>query len=101
MPIPPTDQSRDAHSHGRAEGFAISALALGALSFIQLLGTEKALLAIVLAILALRAAPSPHSRTHSRIAIGLGVLYLVITLTALILFRDRFAELIRLLQSLG
>lgn len=101
MSIPPTDQARDAHSRGRAEGFAISALSLGALSFIQLLGTEKALLAIVLAVLAMRAAPYPHSRTHSRIAIGLGVLYLVITLTALILFRDRFAELIRLLQSLG
>lgn len=102
MSIRSTDQAPAAAlSRGRAEGFAISALALGALSFIQLLGTEKALLAIVLAILALRAAPSPRARIHSRIAIGLGLLYLAITLTALILFRDRFAELIRLLQSLG
>lgn len=101
MSIAPTDHARDAHVRGRAEGFAIAALALGVLSFIQLLGMEKALLAIVLAVLALRAVPSPRSRMQGRIAIGLGVLYIAITLTALVLFRDRFAELIRLLQSLG
>lgn len=100
MPAP-AQPEHHAFSRGRAEGFAIGALAIGVLSFIQLLGAEKALLAIVLGVLALREAPAVRSRTHSRIAIGLGVLYVLITAATLILFRDQLAELVRLLQTLG
>ena len=106
MPAP-TDLSaappdlQHARERGRSEGFAIAAVALGVLSFIQLLGAEKALLAVVLGILALRGAASPRARTQGRIAIALGAIYLAVTATALVLFRDQFAELIRLLQTLG
>lgn len=86
---------------GRSEGFAIAALALGVLSFIQLLGTEKALLAIILASLALRGMPSPRSRKQGWTAIALGAAYIAITAISLILFRDQLAELIALLRSLG
>lgn len=101
MPAPATPPDQQALQRGRSEGFAIAAVALGVLSFIQLLGTEKALLAIVLALLALRGLPSPRNRAQSRIAIALGVLYLAITAITLILFRDGLAELIELLQTLG
>lgn len=101
MPAPAPSTDLDALRRGRSEGFAIAAVALGALSFIQLLGMEKALLAIVLAILALRGAQSPRARRQGWTAIALGAAYIAVTATALILFRDRFAELIRLLQSLG
>lgn len=102
MNVPLTD-SNDQHAlrRGRSEGFAIAALALGALSFVQLLGMEKALLSIVLAVLALRGAVSARSRRHARVAIALGALYLLITATTLIVFRDRLGELVRLLQTLG
>lgn len=88
-------------ARGRSEGLATAAVAMGALSFIQLLGAEKAILAIVLAVLALRGAPSQQGRRRSYTAIVLGVVYLAITAATLILFHDELGELIRLLQSLG
>ena len=38
---------------GRSEGMATAALALGAVAFLNLLGAEKGILAIVLAVLSL------------------------------------------------
>lgn len=86
---------------GRSEGFATAAIALGALSFIHLLGAEKAILAIVLAVLALRSAASKRSRARSWAAIGLSVGYLAIAAATLIIFHDKLGELIHLLQSLS
>lgn len=96
---PRSDQQ--ALRRGRSEGLAIAALALGVLSFIQLLGMEKALLAMVLGGLALRGAVTARSRRQAWTALALGAAYLVITVSVLLLFQDRLAELIRLLQTLG
>lgn len=96
---PRSDQQ--ALRRGRSEGLAIAALALGVLSFIQLLGMEKALLAIVLGGLALRGTVTARSRRQAWTALALGAAYLVITVSVLLLFQDRLAELIRLLQTLG
>ena len=86
---------------GRSEGFATAAAALGAVSFFQLLGVEKALLAILLAVIALRGAPTLRARRRSWIALGLGGLYVAIAAATVILFPDKVAELAKLLQSLG
>lgn len=88
-------------ARGRCEGLATAAVALGVLSFIQLLGAEKALLAIALAVLALRGAWTQRARRLAVVALVLGGLYLVITAVSLVLFQDKLGELIRLLQSLG
>lgn len=96
-----SDTDFQALRRGRGEGFAIAAVALGVLSFIQMLGMEKALLAILLGLLALRSAVTPRSRRQGWTAIALGAAYLAVTITTLIVFRDRLGELIRLLQSLG
>lgn len=105
MPAPSTQTvspaEQQALRRGRSEGLATAAMALGVLSFIQLLGAEKALLAIVLGLIALRGVGSQASRRRGWVAIVLGAVYLVVTAVALLLFRDQFAELIRLLQSLG
>jgi hypothetical protein len=87
-------------ARGRSDGLATAALALGALSFIQLLGAEKAILAIVLALLALRG-PLQQGRGRAVAGIVLGTVYLGVTAVTLVLFRDQLAELIHLLQSLG
>lgn len=88
-------------AQGRRQGLATAALALGVLSFIQLLGMEKALLAIGLAVLALRGASLPRTRGLAIAGLVLGGLYLAIAGVSLVLFRDKLTELIRLLQSLG
>ncbi len=102
MNTPPAPQSDlQTLRRGRSEGLAIAALALGVLSFIQLLGMEKALLAIVLGSLALRGTATARSRRQAWTALALGVAYLAVTASVLLLFQDRLAELIRLLQTLG
>lgn len=86
---------------GRGEGLATAAIALGALSFIQLLGAEKALLAIALAVIALRDTGSPRGRRRAFTAIALGAVYLLVAATTLVIFHDRLGELIRLVKMLG
>lgn len=96
-----TDNETRLLAQGRREGLATAALALGVLSFIQLLGTEKALLAIGLAVLALRGATLRRARGLAFAGLALGCLYLALAVVTLVLYRDKFAELIRLVQSLG
>lgn len=61
--------------------FAIASLAVGFISFIQLLAIEKAILAIILGLIALkRLAKHPHgaSRYIAIAGVVLGVIYLLI-----------------------
>jgi len=85
---------------GRREGYALAALVLSLVSFINLLGAEKSLLAIVLAVFALRGG-TPGVAKNARIAIGIAALQLVTIAIILLLFRDKFGELIQLLRQLG
>jgi hypothetical protein len=86
---------------GRSDGLAFAALALSLVSFTNLLGAEKAILAIVLAVLALRSATSGAVRTRSRMAIALASIYIVSIATVLVIFREELTHLIQLLQDLG
>jgi Mn2+/Fe2+ NRAMP family transporter len=96
------DSDTRAFREGKSAGLAIAAIAGGAVAFISLLGLEKAILAILLAVLARRgAAPESHTRRLASVAIGLGLLYVVIFAVVMALFRDELGELIRLLQQMG
>ena len=90
-----------ARAQGRKEGFAIAALALGLLCFVNLLGAEKGLLALVLGWLALKDPASASARRNAKIAIGLALLQIATIALVLILFHDKFAQLIALLHKLG
>jgi len=90
-----------ARGQGRREGLAIAALALGLVSFLNLLGAEKALLALVLGFAALSGASDAVVRRRASIAIALGIVYLVTILIVLVMFREQLRELIELLQTLG
>lgn len=98
MPAPDTTTEL---LRGRGEGLTMAALALGAVSFINLLGAEKALLTIVLAILGMRATRSGPARARGWMAIGLAVLQLAVVVTVLVLFRDKLGQLITLLHDLS
>jgi uncharacterized membrane protein YadS len=90
-----------AHDAGRRVGLATAALALGAVSFVNLLGMEKSILAIVLAILAIRGVqPSEVVRTRTWAAIVLSVMQVLITCIALLVFRDELREFLDLLYEL-
>ena len=95
-----TRHDHDLLQQGRREGFAIAALALSLVSFVHVLGAEKALLAIVLAIAAIRGGAGV-ARERGRIALAIASVYLVTFIVSVVLLRDKFGELIRLLSELG
>jgi hypothetical protein len=91
-----------AHRDGYCLGLATAALALSAVAFINMLGVEKSVLSAVLALLALRGAqPVGQLLRRGKAALLISALYAVTIVTVLVLFHDKFAELIRLMQKLG
>jgi hypothetical protein len=95
------DPRRAALLQGRREGLATPALAAGCVAFINLLGAEKALLAVTLAGLALGGLPAGTARGRALAALGLSAVYLATLITVLILYHDKLAYLLKLLKDLG
>lgn len=88
---------------GQKYAYATAALLVGVASYIQLLGVERAVLAIVFAWLALRASPEPRLQDRRRWAkagLVLGLVMLVIVPTVLIYKFEAFRELIAALEKL-
>jgi uncharacterized BrkB/YihY/UPF0761 family membrane protein len=88
-----------ARNQGRRQGLAIAALALGLVSFLNLLGAEKSILAIVLS--AMSGSVSRQVRRRSLAAIGLAILHLVTIGVVLVLFQEELGQLVELLQKLA
>ena len=96
------DNTAEAYDAGRRVGFGVSALAIGLVSFLSLLGAEKAILAIALGTLAVRGSdPNPLSRRLGNAAIVLGVVFLLTVGVVLAVFWDQAVEFVRLLQQLS
>lgn len=90
-----------AQDEGRRQGMATAALALGLVSFLNLLGMEKAILAIVLALLAMSGSTSPLVRRRSGFAVGLALLYVLTIALVLVLYHDQLNEFLQLLTKLS
>ncbi len=100
--LEPQGRIEEAFQAGRRVGFGISALALGLVAFLSLLGTEKAILAIVLGALAIRgSAPGSPPRWLGVTAICLGSLFVLTVGVVLVVFWDRVVEFIQLLQRIS
>jgi uncharacterized BrkB/YihY/UPF0761 family membrane protein len=96
------NRTADAYDAGRRVGFGVSALALSLVTFLTLLGAEKAILAIALGALAVRGNdPSPTSRRLGSVAIVLGIVFLLTVGVVLVVFWDQAVEFVRLLQQLS
>ena len=88
---------------GQKYAYATAALLAGIISYIHILGIEKAMLAIVLAWLALRSEPKPRledRRLWAKTAIVLGLVQLVLVPTIVIWKFEFFRQLIGLLEKL-
>lgn len=94
-------EQAQARSRGRREGLALAALSLSLISFLNLLGVEKSILAIVLAAAALAGPKDEPGRRRSFIALGLSALHVVTIVVVLIMFREQLGELLRLLSKLS
>ena len=96
-------EARESWVLGQKYAFATVSLILGICSFVNLLGLEKPILAIVFGWLALRANPAPALRLHrmwAKTGLVLGVLVLIIVPVLIIVNFNELREVIQLLSKL-
>lgn len=97
------NQTRDSLILGQKYAFATVSLILGIFSFVNLLGLEKPILAIVFGYLALRSAPAPPLTEHrvwAKAGVTLGTIVLILLPTLIILNLHRLREIIDILSKL-
>lgn len=98
------NQTKDSLILGQKYAFATASLVLGICSFVNLLGLEKPILAIVFGWLALRATPAPPLKDHrvwAKTGVALGTIILIAVPTLIILNFDRLRELVEILSRLN
>ncbi len=96
------DPAEAAYREGRSAGLALGALAISAVAFISLLGIEKAVLALALALLGMRGAViGSRSRRLAIAAIVITCVYAATYIVVVALYHDKISALIRMLQQLG
>ena len=98
------NQTKDSLILGQKYAFATASLILGIFSFINLLGLEKPILAIIFGWLALRAAPEPRLTEHrvwAKTGVVLGSIVLVVVPTLIVLNFDRLREFVEVLSKLN
>jgi hypothetical protein len=89
---------------GQKYAFATASLIMGICCFVNLLGLEKAILAILFGWLALRKNPEPVLKEHrvwAKTGVILGILPLIILPAIIIIYFDRVLEIIELLSKLN
>jgi hypothetical protein len=89
---------------GQRYALATVALTVALLSFLNLAGLEKAVLAIVIGLKALNVAPEPaleQRRGWARWAIGLGVVHVALLAAVILLNLDRLPRLLEALRALS
>jgi hypothetical protein len=89
---------------GQKYAFATISLVLGIFSFVNLLGLEKPILAIVFGWLALRAAPEPRLNQHrawAQVGMVLATVILIAVPILIIVNFDRLREFVQILSRLN
>jgi hypothetical protein len=89
---------------GQKYAFATVSLVLGIFCFVNLLGLEKPILAVIFGWLALRAKPEPALKEHrvwAKAGITLGTITLILVPLIIILNFDRLREIIEVLSKMN
>ena len=100
------DYSREAAVLGQKYAYATASLILGLLCFVNLAGLEKAVVAIVFGVLALRGQPVPvleqrRAWAKTGVALGASVIVLVPALIYFVIGVDGVRQLVEALARLG
>lgn len=88
---------------GQKYAFATVSLILGIFSFVNLLGFEKPILAIIFGYLALRAQPEPPLNQHrvwAKAGMTLGAIVLIVMAALIVIYFDRLREFVDILSKL-
>ena len=89
---------------GQRYTMAALALGLALLSFLNLAGMEKAIVAVVLGLKALQATPEPRlegRRQWAQIGIGLSIAHVVLVVTLVAFNFDRLSRLFEALRAMS
>ncbi len=89
---------------GQKYAYATAALVLGIACFINLLGIEKGILAIVFGALAIRSHPAPglrERRTWGVLGVTFGAIQILAVVLIIALNFDKVLEVIRMRERLG
>lgn len=89
---------------GQKYAFATASLILGVCCFVNLLGLEKPILAIVFGWLALRKTPEPKLTEHriwAQVGIVMGSIILIVVPVLIIINFDRLREFVEILSRLN
>jgi len=89
---------------GQKYAFATVSLVLGIFCFVNLLGLEKPILAIIFGWLALRTVPEPKLTQHriwAKVGVTLGAIVLVLLPVLIIINFDRLREFVEVLSRLN
>jgi hypothetical protein len=88
---------------GQKYAFVTVALVLALSIFVNLLGMEKSILAIIFAFLALRREPAPplsERRRWGKVAITLGIIHLILLPMLILLNIEKLRSVLELLKTL-
>ena len=97
------NQTRESLILGQKYAFATASLLLGIFSFVNLLGLEKPILAIIFGFLALRTKPEPQLIEHrvwAKTGVVLVTIVLIVLPTLIILNLHRLREIYEILSKL-
>ena len=89
---------------GQRYTLATLAVGLALLSFLNLAGLEKAVLAIVLGLKALKTTPQPAlegRRSWARFGIGLAVVHIVVLVSIILFNLDRLPQLLEAFRAIS
>ena len=89
---------------GQKYAFATVSLVLGIFCFVNLLGLEKPILAIIFGWLALRSVPEPKLTAHriwAKVGVVLGTIVLILIPVLIIINFDRLREFVEVLSKLN
>ena len=89
---------------GQKYAYATASLILGLACFINLVGLEKALLAVIFGYLALKSNPAPvlkARRVWAKVGVAMGALMLIVVPTIIILNLDRLRVIVEALMKLS
>jgi hypothetical protein len=98
------NQTRESLILGQKYAFATASLILGICSFVNLLGLEKPILAIIFGWLALRTKPAPQLTEHrvwAKTGVTLGTIILIVVPVLIILNFERLREFVEVLSKLN
>jgi hypothetical protein len=102
-----SESNKDNQAHlvlGQKYAYATISLILGLACFINFAGMEKAVLAIIFGLLALKATPAPALKARrfwAKTGLVLGTLMLIVVPTIILLNLDRLRLIIETLAKLG